>query len=230
MIKVLVVEDHPVFAEGLVALFHDLPEVEVVGVAATGEAAVDLVEQAAPQVVLMDLHLPGISGVEATSRITGRHPEVAVLALTMLSDDETVLAAIRAGARGYLLKEATGADIVRSLEAVAAGQVVFGASTGERVLAALSTQPGRPRPLPELTDRELEVLDLVAVGLNNQAIARRLVLSEKTVRNHVSNIFAKLHVSDRSTAVARARDAGLGTRGDHTAPGPFRPQSEKPGS
>jgi DNA-binding NarL/FixJ family response regulator len=211
MIRVMVVEDHPVFAEGLVALFEDLPQVEVVGVAGTGEAAVELAEQVAPHVVLMDLHLPGISGVEATSRIVARHPEVAVLALTMLSDDETVLAAIRAGARGYLLKEATGADIVRSLEAVASGQVVFGAATGSRVLAALAAQPARPRPLPELTDRETEVLELVAAGLNNQAIARRLVLSEKTVRNHVSNIFAKLQVSDRSAAVARARDAGLGT-------------------
>ncbi len=212
MIRVMVVEDHPVFAEGLVSLFRDLPEVEVVGVAGTGEAAVELVEQVAPQVVLMDLHLPGISGIEATSRITQRHPEVAVLALTMLSDDETVLAAIRAGARGYLLKEASGADIVRSLEAVATGQVVFGASTGSQVLAVLSTQPARPRPIPELTDRELEVLELVAAGLNNHAIAQRLVLSEKTVRNHVSNIFAKLHVTDRSAAVARARDAGLGPR------------------
>lgn len=212
MIRVLVVEDHPVFAEGLVALFRDLPEVEVAGVASSGEAAVELVERVAPDVVLMDLHLPGISGVEATSRITARHPEVAVLALTMMSDDESILAAVRAGARGYLLKEATPADIVRSLEAVASGQVVFGAATGARVLAALSAPAVQARPLPELTDREVEVLGLVAAGLTNQAIARRLFLSEKTVRNHVSNIFAKLGVSDRAAAVARARDAGLGGR------------------
>ncbi|GLW20638.1 response regulator [Microbispora triticiradicis] len=212
MIRVMVVEDHPVFAEGLVALFRDLPEVEVAGVASTGEAAVDLVDQVAPDVVLMDLHLPGISGIEATSRITARHPGVAVLALTMLSDDASILAAVRAGARGYLLKEATPADIVRSLEAVASGQVVFGAATGSRVLAALTASAVRPRPLPELTEREVEVLDLVAVGLTNHAVARRLSLSEKTVRNHVSNIFAKLGVSDRAAAVARARDAGLGGR------------------
>ncbi|GAA0401312.1 response regulator transcription factor [Microbispora corallina] len=212
MIRVLVVEDHPVFAEGLVALFRDLPEVEVAGVASTGEDAVELAGQVAPDVVLMDLHLPGISGIEATSRITARHPGVAVLALTMLSDDETILAAVRAGARGYLLKEATPADIVRSLEAVASGQVVFGPATGSRVLAALSAPAVRPRPLPELTDREVEVLDLLAAGLTNHAIAQRLFLSEKTVRNHVSNIFAKLGVSDRAAAVARARDAGLGAR------------------
>ncbi|MEU7692007.1 response regulator transcription factor [Microbispora hainanensis] len=212
MIRVMVVEDHPVFAEGLVALFRDLPEVEVAGVASTGEAAVELVDQVAPDVVLMDLHLPGMSGIEATSRITARHPGVAVLALTMLSDDASILAAVRAGARGYLLKEATPADIVRSLEAVASGQVVFGAATGNRVLAALTAPAVRPRPVPELTERELEVLDLVAAGLTNHAIARRLYLSEKTVRNHVSNIFAKLGVSDRAAAVARARDAGLGER------------------
>ncbi|MEU1387885.1 MULTISPECIES: response regulator transcription factor [unclassified Nonomuraea] len=211
MIKVMVVEDHPVFAEGLVALLGDAPEIDVVGVASTGEAAVDLAGRVAPEVVLMDLHLPGISGVEATARILADRPETVVLALTMLTDDESVLAAIRAGARGYLLKESTGEDIVRSVRAVAAGQVVFGASTGERLLSVLATTAARPRPLPELTDREMEILDLVAVGLNNQAIARRLVLSEKTVRNHVSNIFAKLHVSGRSAAVARARDAGLGS-------------------
>ncbi|MFF4192458.1 response regulator [Nonomuraea sp. NPDC001831] len=207
----MVVEDHPVFAEGLVALLGDAPEIDVVGVASTGEAAVALAGRVAPEVVLMDLHLPGISGVEATARILADRPETVVLALTMLTDDESVLAAIRAGARGYLLKESTGEDIVRSVRAVAAGQVVFGASTGERLLSVLATTAARPRPLPELTDREVEILDLVAVGLNNQAIARRLVLSEKTVRNHVSNIFAKLHVSDRSAAVVRARDAGLGS-------------------
>lgn len=207
----MVVEDHPIYAEGLVALFRELPEIEVVGVAGTAEAAIELVEHNTPDVILMDLHLPGMSGVQATSHITARHPGVAVLALTMLSDDETILAAIRAGARGYLFKEAPQEEIVRSLQAVAAGQVVFGPSAGSRVLAALATEAARPRPLPELTDREREVLDLIATGLTNHAIAQRLFLSEKTIRNHVSNIFAKLGVSGRSAAVARARDAGLGT-------------------
>ncbi|GAA1007272.1 DNA-binding response regulator [Acrocarpospora pleiomorpha] len=210
MIRIIVVEDHPIFADGLLALFRDLPEVEVVGVASTAETAIELVEQDAPDVILMDLHLPGMSGVEATARIKASHPAVAVLALTMLSDDETIIAAVRAGARGYLLKEAPPAEIIRSLQAVAAGQVVFGSSAGSRVLAALATETVRPRPLPELTDREREVLDLVAAGLTNHAIAQRLFLSEKTIRNHVSNIFAKLGVSGRAEAVARARDANLG--------------------
>ncbi len=213
MIRIIVVEDHPIFADGLLALFRDLPEVEVVGVAATAEAAIELVERNAPDVILMDLQLPGMSGVEATAHISARHPAVAVLALTMLSDDETIIAAVRAGARGYLLKEAPPTEIIRSLQAVAAGQVVFGSSAGSRVLAALSAlsaETVRPRPLPELTDREREVLDLVAAGLTNHAIAQRLFLSEKTIRNHVSNIFAKLGVSGRAEAVARARDADLG--------------------
>ncbi|MGN9844802.1 response regulator [Nonomuraea sp. H19] len=210
MIRVAVVEDHPVFAEGLVALLSDLPGVEVAGVAHSGEAAIELVGRVLPDVVLMDLRLPGIDGVQATSHITAHHPQVAVLALTMLSDDASVLAAIRAGARGYLLKEATPAEIARSLEAVAAGQVVFSAAAGALVLTALSTSGVRPSVLPELTDRERQVLGLLATGLTNTAIAQRLFLSEKTVRNHVSNIFAKLGVSDRASAVARARDAGLG--------------------
>ncbi|MEV0967800.1 response regulator transcription factor [Microtetraspora glauca] len=210
MIRIIVVEDHPIFADGLLALFRDLPEVEVVGVAATAEAAIELVERNAPDVILMDLQLPGMSGVEATAHISARHPAVAVLALTMLSDDETIIAAVRAGARGYLLKEAPPTEIIRSLQAVAAGQVVFGSSAGSRVLSALSAETVRPRPLPELTDREREVLDLVAAGLTNHAIAQRLFLSEKTIRNHVSNIFAKLGVSGRAEAVARARDADLG--------------------
>ncbi len=210
MTRVVVVEDHPMFAEGLVALLNDLPGVEVAGTAGTGEDAVELVGRTLPDVVLMDLRLPAMSGVEATEIITRRHPGVAVLALTMLTDDQTLLAAIRAGARGYLLKEATPAEIARSVEAVAAGQVVFGPGSGERVLAVLSADGLRARPLPELSDRELEVLDLLAGGLTNQAIARRLFLSEKTIRNHVSNIFTKLGVPDRAAAVARARDAGLG--------------------
>ncbi|MEV5407266.1 response regulator transcription factor [Thermopolyspora sp. NPDC052614] len=210
MTRVVVVEDHPMFAEGLVALLNDLPGVEVAGTAGTGEDAVELIDRTLPDVVLMDLRLPAMSGVEATEIITRRHPGVVVLALTMLTDDQTLLAAIRAGARGYLLKEATPAEIARTVEAVAAGQVVFGPGSGERVLAVLAGDGLGARPFPELSDRELEVLDLLADGLTNQAIARRLFLSEKTIRNHVSNIFTKLGVPDRAAAVARARDAGLG--------------------
>jgi DNA-binding NarL/FixJ family response regulator len=213
MIRALVVEDHPMFGEGLAGLPGRLPGVEVLGLVPTGEEAVSLVARDGaepPDVVLMDLHLPGISGIEATRLIVERSPSVAVLALTMLRDDETILRMMRAGARGYLLKEASPAEIARSLESVAAGQLVFGGGAADRVLAALASSD--VRPLPELTERETEVLDLVARGLTNQAIAERLFLSDKTVRNHVSNIFAKLGVTDRAAAVARARDAGLGRR------------------
>jgi DNA-binding NarL/FixJ family response regulator len=212
MIRVLVVEDHPMFGEGLVGLLERLEGIEVVGLAQTGEDAVARVATDPPDVILMDIHLPGMSGVEATGLIVPRHPEVAVLALTMLSDDETILRMMRAGARGYLMKEASPTEIARSVSAVAAGQVVFGGGAGDRVLAALAVSPALNRPLPELTDREVEVLDLVAIGLTNLAIAERLFLSDKTVRNHVSSIFAKLGVGDRAAAVARARDVGLGRR------------------
>lgn len=208
--KVLVVEDHPMFADGLVALLGDLDGVEVAGHAATGERAVELARETRPDVVLMDLHLPGMSGVEATRVIVAELPGVAVLALTMLGDDATIHDMVRAGARGYLLKEATPEEIARSVAAVAAGQVVFGHGAGTRVLAALSNPSKRSRPFPELTERESEVLTLLARGLTNHAIAGKLVLSEKTVRNHVSNIFTKLGVTDRAAAVARARDAGMG--------------------
>lgn len=209
-IRVVVVEDHPLFRNGLVALLSDLDRIEVVGQAATGEQADELVAAVDPDVVLMDLHLPGISGVETTARITARQPNTAVLALTMLEDDASVLAAMQAGARGYLLKEATPDEIVRAVEGVASGQAVFGGAAATRVLAVLINRNKGIRPLPDLTEREVEVLGLMARGLTNAAIAERLYLSGKTVRNHVSNIFTKLGVSDRAAAVARARDVGLG--------------------
>lgn len=210
MIRVVVVEDHPMFRNGLVALLDELDGIEVVGQAATGEQADEVVAALDPDVVLMDLHLPGISGVEATSHITTRQPHVAVLVLTMLDDDSSLLGAMRAGARGYLLKEAAPEEIVRAVEAVAAGQAVFGGTAAARMLAALRGVAEGPRPLPTLTDREVQVLELMARGLTNTFIAERLYVSDKTVRNHVSNIFTKLGVSDRAAAVARARDVGLG--------------------
>ncbi len=210
MIRVVVVEDHPMFRNGLVALLGELDGIEVVGQAATGEEADEVVAALDPDVVLMDLHLPGISGVEATSHITTRQPHVAVLVLTMLDDDSSLLGAMRAGARGYLLKEAAPEEIVRAVEAVAAGQAVFGGTAAARMLAALRGVTEGPRPLPTLTDREAQVLELMARGLTNTFIAERLYVSDKTVRNHVSNIFTKLGVSDRAAAVARARDVGLG--------------------
>jgi DNA-binding NarL/FixJ family response regulator len=197
------------FRDGLVALLDALDGVAVAGQAATGEEACEVVAVVQPDVVLMDLQLPGMSGIEATAALTASQPGVAVLALTMLEDDESIHAAVQAGARGYLLKEATPDEIVRAIDAVADGQVVFGGSAGRRVLSALAAPERRGRVLPELSDREREVLALVAKGLTNGSIAERLYLSEKTVRNHVSNIFTKLGVGDRAAAVARARDAGL---------------------
>lgn len=207
--RVVVVEDHPMFRDGLVGLLDALDGVEVAGQAASGEEACEVVAAVEPDVVLMDLQLPGMTGIEATAAITRHQPGVAVLALTMLEDDESIHAAVQAGARGYLLKEATPDEIVRAIDAVVSGQVVFGGSAGRRVLTALATPERRPRMLPELTDREREVLALVAKGLTNASIAERLYLSDKTVRNHVSNIFTKLGVTDRAAAVARARDAGI---------------------
>lgn len=211
-IRVVVVEDHPMFRAGLVALLGDLDGVEVVGEAATGEQAIEVVAAVLPDVVLMDLHLPGVGGIAATARITADRPGVAVLALTMLEDADTIVAAVQAGARGYLLKEATPGEIVHAVTAVAAGQAVFGGIAATRALAALAAVDPATRPLPQLTERETEILDLMARGLTNAAISERLFLSDKTVRNHVSSIFAKLGVSDRGAAVAHARDVGLGAR------------------
>jgi DNA-binding NarL/FixJ family response regulator len=214
---VLVVDDHPLYREGLVTAMTGLPGVEVVGEAGDGTAAVTRAAELRPDVVVMDLSMPGTGGIEATRRITAEQPDVAVLVLTMLDGDDAVFAAMRAGARGYLLKGADRGEIRRALETVASGEVVFSAAIAGRVLAwfrgggAAAGGAGAVAPFPELTEREREVLDLVARGFTNAEIARRLVVSDKTVRNHVSNVFAKLHVSDRAAAVARARDAGLGT-------------------
>jgi DNA-binding NarL/FixJ family response regulator len=211
--RVVVVDDHPLYREGLVTAIDTLPGTEVVGEASDGQQAIEVVARLRPDVVVMDLHMPVMNGVDATRAITTAHPEVAVLVLTMLEGDDSVFAAVRAGARGYLLKGADRAEIARGLEAVSHGEVVFSASIAGRVLSFFAAGGTRdvPVPFPELTEREPEILDLVARGLTNSEIARRLFLSDKTVRNHVSNVFAKLHVAGRAEAVARARDAGLGT-------------------
>lgn len=210
--RVLIVDDHPVFRAGMVTVLQDLDGVEVVGEASDGEEALRAVAQSTPDVVLMDLRMPGVGGLEATARIRVERPETAVIVLTMDSDDDSLFAALRAGARGYLLKEADGLDIERAIEGVARGEAVFGAGVAERVLAFFTgTRHGRPSsPFPQLSPREHEILEMIAGGLDNQQIARRLVLSDKTVRNRVSDILAKLHARNRAEMVALARDAGLG--------------------
>jgi DNA-binding NarL/FixJ family response regulator len=209
---VVVVDDHPVYRDGVCDALGDEPDIEVVGRAADGEAAVAAVEEHGPDVVLMDLRMPGTGGIAATARIAATHPDTSVVVLTMSDDDDSVFAALRAGARGYLLKESEGADIARAVRAAARSEAVFGPRIADRVLAFFASSRGRASalPFPELTDREREVLDLVAHGLPNGAIAQRLFLSEKTVRNRVSDVLTKLHAASRAEAVALARDAGLG--------------------
>jgi DNA-binding NarL/FixJ family response regulator len=209
--RVVVADDHPVFREGLVVVLADLDDVEVVAEAADGDAAIAAVAEHAPDVVVMDLQMPGVGGIEATRRIVAEHPDVAVLVLTMSADDDSVYAALRAGARGFLLKDADKADLARALAAVSRGEAVFGPKVASSVLSFFAgARSGAAVPFPQLTEREREVLDLMARGLDNPTIARRLFLSDKTVRNRVSAIFQKLDVSSRAEAVAVARDAGLG--------------------
>ncbi len=212
--RVVIVDDHPIFRDGLSGALSNAPDLSVVGSCANGAEAVDAARDAQPDVVVMDLNLPGLGGIEATRRIVATSPHVAVLVLTMLDEDDSVFAAVRAGARGYLLKGSGPEDIVRGIRSVARGEAVFGPGIAERMLAYFSEAHARPHPaaLPELTDREREVLQLIAGGARNADIAIELTISPKTVRNHISNIFTKLQVADRADAIARARDAGLGPR------------------
>jgi DNA-binding NarL/FixJ family response regulator len=209
-IRVVLADDHPAFLRGLAAMLSESGEVEVVAAVATGRQAVDAVKQLLPDAMVMDLHMPDLDGIDATREIVGHSPDVAVLVLTMHDDDASLRASLDAGARGYLLKEATGENIVRALHSVVHGQAVFGSAVASRILRQLGGAPASGRPLPELTSREHEVLDLVARGRTNADIAKRLYLSDKTVRNHVSNILTKLGVADRNSARELARQAGLG--------------------
>jgi DNA-binding NarL/FixJ family response regulator len=211
-LRVLVVDDHPLFRFGLCAAVAQRDDIEVVGEAAGGHAAIDLAGAAKPDVIVMDLHLPDLGGVEATRAITNSDPQVGVLVLTMFDDSESVFNAMRAGARGYLLKGAEPDELVRAVQAVARGEAIFGQSIAAQVLRYFNGLNASTVSFPELTAREREVLELIAAGRNNSEIAQVLSLSGKTVRNHVSIIFSKLRVADRAQAIVRAREAGLGQR------------------
>jgi DNA-binding NarL/FixJ family response regulator len=189
-------------------------DVAVVGEAASGDEAVELAHKLEPDVILMDIKMPGLNGIEATREIQQASPQIGVLVLTMFEDDDSVFAAMRAGAKGYLLKDSGGEGVVHAIRAVASGEAVFGPGVAERMIGFFSAPRSAPqRAFPQLTEREEEVLSLVAQGKSNREIARQLFVSLKTVRNHVSNILLKLQVADRAQAVIRARDAGMGRDG-----------------
>lgn len=211
-LRILIVDDHPVFRYGLRALMTAEDGMDVVGEATTGREAVALAGQLSPNVIVMDLNLPDMNGIEATRQILATDPRIGILVITMF-DDEAVVAALRAGARGYLLKGAQGDETVHAIRAVGHGQAVFSPTIAERLIPEFGISRPSPAPVfPELSEREHDVLHLIAQGLTNQAIADRLSLAPKTVRNHVSHIFSKLQVAGRAEAVVRAREAGLGER------------------
>lgn len=208
-IKILIADDHPVFRFGLKALLATEPDLDVVGEAASGKDAVALALTLTPDVILMDINMPDLNGIEATRQIVQTRPSTGILILSMLEDD-TVFSAMRAGARGYLLKGSEGEATIQAIRVIAEGGTIFSPGIAERVMAYFSRGSRQPELFPELTVREREILDLIARGLTNQAIADRLVLSSKTVRNQVSAIYSKLQVASRGDIVARAKEAGLG--------------------
>ena len=210
-LRVVVADDHPLFRKGVGLVLSTVGGFVVVGEAADGEGAVVAVEEHEPDVVVMDIDMPGLNGIEATRQITSREGAPGVLMLTMFEDDDSVFAAMRAGARGYVVKGGDEEEIVHAVRAVARGEAIFGAPVAAKILRYFAgVQRGPRSPFPELTERELEILELIAGGQTNDAIAKRLYLSPKTVRNNVSNIFMKLHVANRAEAIVRARQAGLG--------------------
>lgn len=211
-IRILIADDHPLFREGLRGLLDSVEDTEVVGEATTGAEVVREAATLQPDVILMDIKMPGLNGITATRQILASSPHMNILMVTMLEEDEAVFAAMRAGARGYVLKGANQAEMLRAIRAVANGEAIFSPGIAHRLLGFFSAaRSSIPAPVfPELSARERELLSLMAQGLTNQEIADQLGLSLKTVQNHVSNIFGKLQVVDRAQAVIRAREAGLG--------------------
>lgn len=212
-LSVLIADDHPVFRDGIRALLEATPDLQVGGEATTGEEAVSLTKTLEPDLILMDIHMPGLNGIEATRQIVSADPSIRVLMVTMFEDDTSVFTAMRAGARGYVLKDATREEIRRAIRAVGNGEAIFSPAIARRLMAYFASPPlSIPKNMfPELTNREKEILHLVARGESNRAIAEQLTLSPKTVSNYVSNVLNKLQVADRAEAIARARDAGLGS-------------------
>jgi DNA-binding NarL/FixJ family response regulator len=219
-LRVLIADDHPLFRHGLAALLSGEPDFVLVGEATTGDEAIAHAESLQPDVILMDIRMPGINGIEATRRILQRDSQIRILVVTMFEDDASVFTAMRAGVRGYLLKDAQKAEMLRAIRAVGNGEAIFSPAIAIRLMdffaqgaaGSSSTVHGASvQAFPELTEREREILTLIAQGHNNTEIATQLVLSPNTVRNYVSSIFSKLHVTDRAQAVIRAREAGLGS-------------------
>jgi DNA-binding NarL/FixJ family response regulator len=211
-IRVLIADDHPLFRDGLRALLNSIPQTELVGEAADGEEVLNQAAALQPDVILMDIQMPGLNGVDATKQILRANPDIGIVVLTMFEDDDSVFAAMRAGARGYILKGADQTEVLRAIGAAVRGEALFGAPIAKRLRRFFSApRPSLPaQAFPELTEREREVLDLIAQGYSNREIAERFVLSPRTVRNHISSIFSKLQVTDRGRAIVLAREAGLG--------------------
>jgi DNA-binding NarL/FixJ family response regulator len=212
MIQTIIADDHQLFRDGLKVLLDSTPDTEVIGEASSGEEVVALANRLRPDVILMDLQMPGVNGIEATQRIATQNPEINILILTMFDDDQSVFSALRAGARGYVLKGVKHDEMLRAVRAAASGEAIFSPGIAQRMMSFFANvrSADSSRAFPDLTVREREVLDLLARDYSNADIAEELVISPKTVRNHVSNILSKLQVSDRREAGSVARDAGMG--------------------
>ena len=214
-IQLMIADDHKLFREGLKALLAETDDIEIIGEAEDGASALKKCIESQPQIILMDINMPGLNGIHATQQILEKLPQTGIIMLTMLEDDASVFNAMRAGARGYLLKGAGPQEVLSVIRAVAEGQALFGPAIATRLTNFFKELSLKPVPaqsnekFPELTERELEILRLISQGLNNSEIAQKLVLSPKTVRNHITNIFSKLQVADRAQAIVRAREEGL---------------------
>lgn len=211
ILQVLIVDDHPLFRKGMRALLDSMPDVEVIGEAQTAEEAIEYAEQLQPDVILMDLQLPGSSGLDATREIVRLSPHIQILVITLFEDNDSIFAALQAGARGYILKDTDEEEMIRAIRSVGSGEAIFSPAIANHLMDYFSTSRKKiPKQVfPELTNREREILELIAIGESNHSIAERLSISLKTVRNHVSNIYSKLQVADRAQAVIKAREGGI---------------------